>query len=222
MGGGASRSTSAGLRSHNERLTCTDRSKAIGGLSRVELDRRRQDASHHRRRDAAGGRRRRFRSSVSSATRDRRSRRIYRRARCYLLRAPLPDRRRGGHRRPKHGSKCRWSRWSTTAGGASFAVEEIGRYSYTVSGWVDHFKTWSRDLAKRVEAEPGRRGRPGHWRGDDRGRRQERDRPRRPPGTRSMPSLSEPAGPDGIARGALARAGAAHAPPRRAPLRVHV
>ena len=35
---------------------------------------------------------------------------------------------------------------------ASFVVEELGNYCYTVQGWVDHFKTWSRDLAKRVEA----------------------------------------------------------------------
>lgn len=35
---------------------------------------------------------------------------------------------------------------------ASFRVQEMGGYRYTVQGWVDHFKTWSRDLAKRVEA----------------------------------------------------------------------
>jgi starch synthase (maltosyl-transferring) len=35
---------------------------------------------------------------------------------------------------------------------ASFKVEALGRYRYTVLGWIDHFKTWSRDLAKRVEA----------------------------------------------------------------------
>jgi starch synthase (maltosyl-transferring) len=35
---------------------------------------------------------------------------------------------------------------------ASFRVQELGRYRYTVQGWVDHFKTWSRDLGKRVEA----------------------------------------------------------------------
>ena len=34
----------------------------------------------------------------------------------------------------------------------SFAVRELGRYLYTVGAWVDHFKSWSRDLAKRVEA----------------------------------------------------------------------
>lgn len=35
---------------------------------------------------------------------------------------------------------------------ASFRVQELGRYRYTVLGWIDHFKTWSRDLGKRVEA----------------------------------------------------------------------
>jgi starch synthase (maltosyl-transferring) len=33
----------------------------------------------------------------------------------------------------------------------SFAVGAPGRWRYTVTGWVDHFKTWRRDLAKRVE-----------------------------------------------------------------------
>ena len=35
---------------------------------------------------------------------------------------------------------------------ASFAVNEIGRWLYTVVAWVDHFKTWRRDFKKRVEA----------------------------------------------------------------------
>ena len=34
----------------------------------------------------------------------------------------------------------------------SFRVQELGRYRYTVLGWVDHFKSWSRDLEKRVQA----------------------------------------------------------------------
>jgi starch synthase (maltosyl-transferring) len=34
----------------------------------------------------------------------------------------------------------------------AFAVSELGRYRYTLQAWVDHFKSWSRDLAKRVEA----------------------------------------------------------------------
>jgi starch synthase (maltosyl-transferring) len=35
----------------------------------------------------------------------------------------------------------------------SFKVQELGRYLYTVSAWVDRFKTWSQALAKRVEAQ---------------------------------------------------------------------
>ena len=34
----------------------------------------------------------------------------------------------------------------------SFRVQELGRYRYTVLGWVDHFKSWSRGLEKRVQA----------------------------------------------------------------------
>lgn len=34
----------------------------------------------------------------------------------------------------------------------SFEVEQIGRYIYTISAWIDHFKTWQKDLFKRVEA----------------------------------------------------------------------
>ncbi|HKX19724.1 MAG TPA: maltotransferase domain-containing protein, partial [bacterium] len=32
-----------------------------------------------------------------------------------------------------------------------FTVSQIGRYRYTVEVWVDHFATWTRDLAKRVD-----------------------------------------------------------------------
>ena len=35
---------------------------------------------------------------------------------------------------------------------ASFRVEELGRYEYTVRGWTDLFVTWQRDLRKRQEA----------------------------------------------------------------------
>jgi starch synthase (maltosyl-transferring) len=34
----------------------------------------------------------------------------------------------------------------------SFRVTEIGRYRYTIQAWVDRFKTWRRDLKKRVDA----------------------------------------------------------------------
>ncbi len=36
---------------------------------------------------------------------------------------------------------------------ASFRVSELGRYSFKVQGWVDHFETWRRDLLKRIKAE---------------------------------------------------------------------
>ena len=34
-----------------------------------------------------------------------------------------------------------------------FQVEHLGPYVYTIEGWVDHFRTWRRDLAKRLEAD---------------------------------------------------------------------
>ena len=33
-----------------------------------------------------------------------------------------------------------------------FVVEELGRYTYTVTAWVDHFLSWRRDLGKWIEA----------------------------------------------------------------------
>jgi starch synthase (maltosyl-transferring) len=33
-----------------------------------------------------------------------------------------------------------------------FIVTQLGRYRFTVEGWVDPFKTWSRQLTKRIEA----------------------------------------------------------------------
>jgi starch synthase (maltosyl-transferring) len=36
---------------------------------------------------------------------------------------------------------------------AAFRVKELGRYGFKVVGWVDHFETWRRDLAKRIKAE---------------------------------------------------------------------
>src|SRR6202035_738617 len=54
----------------------------------------------------------------------------------------------------------RVERWSETAMKAlpndrwrgEFTVSEVGRYVYTLLGWVDPFKTWRRDLRTRVEA----------------------------------------------------------------------
>jgi len=34
----------------------------------------------------------------------------------------------------------------------SFVVESLGRYTYGIKAWVDHFATWRRDLGKRLEA----------------------------------------------------------------------
>src|SRR5436305_6566242 len=36
---------------------------------------------------------------------------------------------------------------------ADFTVTEPGRWHYTVAGWVDPWKTWRRDLGKRIEAQ---------------------------------------------------------------------
>ena len=33
-----------------------------------------------------------------------------------------------------------------------FPVTELGRYRFTLEGWIDHFETWSRQLAKRMQA----------------------------------------------------------------------
>ena len=35
---------------------------------------------------------------------------------------------------------------------AEFSVIEVGRYRYTVEAWIDRFKTWRENLAKRIEA----------------------------------------------------------------------
>ena len=35
---------------------------------------------------------------------------------------------------------------------ATFPVLRTGRYFYTVEGWIDRFKTWRADLAKRIQA----------------------------------------------------------------------
>ncbi len=35
----------------------------------------------------------------------------------------------------------------------SFLVTELGRYHYTIVAWVDRFRSWKRDLAKKLQAE---------------------------------------------------------------------
>jgi starch synthase (maltosyl-transferring) len=33
-----------------------------------------------------------------------------------------------------------------------FIVDEVGNYHYTVEGWIDHFKTWQRDVKRKLDA----------------------------------------------------------------------
>lgn len=56
----------------------------------------------------------------------------------------------------RHESQDRWNdsgiekiggdRWR-----GNFVVSQIGRYYYTVAAWIDHFKTWERDLGRRKD-----------------------------------------------------------------------
>jgi starch synthase (maltosyl-transferring) len=59
--------------------------------------------------------------------------------------------------RHRHGEEPIWRETPMTGLGndrwrASFLIERMGAYCYTIEGWVDHFKSWSRDLAKRLAA----------------------------------------------------------------------
>ena len=36
---------------------------------------------------------------------------------------------------------------------AAFPLTAMGRYRYSVTGWIDHFLTWRRDLVKKIDAE---------------------------------------------------------------------
>jgi starch synthase (maltosyl-transferring) len=58
----------------------------------------------------------------------------------------------------KHSSEKEWREMPMEFLGndhwrATFRVEQLGRYEYTVRGWTDPFLTWQRDLVKRREAE---------------------------------------------------------------------
>ena len=58
----------------------------------------------------------------------------------------------------KHANETAWhetpllplvnDRWHS-----EFTVAELGRYSFTVHAWVDHWETWRRDLQKRIKAD---------------------------------------------------------------------
>ena len=59
--------------------------------------------------------------------------------------------------RHRHQSSSDWTETAMTPlvndrWRAQFAVTQLGRYQFTLEGWVDPFKTWSRQLAKRIEA----------------------------------------------------------------------
>lgn len=65
-----------------------------------------------------------------------------------LISAVLQSRRRG---------ETRWTeslmqQLVNDAWTGSFTVQEMGVYEYTLQAWADHFKSWQRDLAKKVEA----------------------------------------------------------------------
>jgi starch synthase (maltosyl-transferring) len=38
---------------------------------------------------------------------------------------------------------------------ATFAVDRLGEWRFTVQGWIDHFETWGSDLRKRIAAKIG-------------------------------------------------------------------
>jgi len=44
----------------------------------------------------------------------------------------------------RHANNDRWH--------GEFIADEIGIYRYTLQGWVDHFRTWQRDIVKKFEA----------------------------------------------------------------------
>jgi starch synthase (maltosyl-transferring) len=37
---------------------------------------------------------------------------------------------------------------------ATFTVDQLGDWSYTIEAWIDHFETWCADLRKRLAAQP--------------------------------------------------------------------
>jgi starch synthase (maltosyl-transferring) len=59
----------------------------------------------------------------------------------------------------RHKSERRWHAVAMTDTGndvwtASFPVNKLGMWSFTVHAWVDHFDTWTSDLKKRLAAQP--------------------------------------------------------------------
>ena len=59
----------------------------------------------------------------------------------------------------RHASEKSWRATPLTAltndlWTASFTVDRMGEWQYSVEGWVDHFDTWASDLKKRIAAQP--------------------------------------------------------------------
>ena len=59
----------------------------------------------------------------------------------------------------KHASEAQWRSTPMTAltndmWSASFIVDHLGTWTYTIQAWVDHFDTWCADLKKRLAAQP--------------------------------------------------------------------
>jgi starch synthase (maltosyl-transferring) len=59
----------------------------------------------------------------------------------------------------KHESERFWRSRPMTAlpndiWSASFTVDQLGAWVYTIQAWVDHFDTWCADLSKRLAAQP--------------------------------------------------------------------
>ena len=59
----------------------------------------------------------------------------------------------------RHSSEKKWKETPFTAlpndlWTASFLADQLGKWVFTVEGWVDHFDTWIADLGKRLAAQP--------------------------------------------------------------------
>ncbi len=59
----------------------------------------------------------------------------------------------------RHSAQKRWTAVPFTAlpndlWEARFPVDQLGKWLFTVEGWVDHFDTWVHDMGKRLAAQP--------------------------------------------------------------------
>jgi starch synthase (maltosyl-transferring) len=57
----------------------------------------------------------------------------------------------------RHESRPEWTRVAmenklNDSWQGSFQVDIVGRYVYTIVAWIDHFRSWQRDLTKRIES----------------------------------------------------------------------